>query len=129
MEKAKQQDIKAEPDFSYLQNIKIAVSIIHLLSTYINTALIPLASSSLTVRREMVNYSSTNISNLEKKVNSIFQMTHDSTWLFFIYLTEAIVNTTTYRLSRQRKTDFRLRDDDTSITNLQTEVNLAIVYG
>jgi hypothetical protein len=78
LERAKQQDVKSEPDFSYLQNLKIAVSIIHLLSAYINTALIPLASSSLTVRREMVNYTSMNIGNLEKKVNSIFQITHES---------------------------------------------------
>jgi Exocyst complex component Sec10-like, alpha-helical bundle len=50
----------------------------HLLSTYINTALIPLASSSLTVRREMTNYCATNISLLEKKVNAIVQVTHES---------------------------------------------------
>jgi exocyst complex component 5 len=62
----------------YLQNLKTAVSIMHLLSAYINTALIPLASSSLTIRREMTNYSTKNISLLEKKVNSIFQITHES---------------------------------------------------
>jgi exocyst complex component 5 len=86
LEKAKLQDPKGEPDFSYLQNVKVAVAITHLLSAYINTALIPLASSSLTVRREMVNYSSTNISNLEKKVNSIFQITHDSMSLECLFL-------------------------------------------
>ena len=78
LEKANNQDNKGEPDFLYLQNIKVAVAIIHLLSAYINTALIPLASSSLTIRREMTNYSMTNISALEKKVNSIFQVTHES---------------------------------------------------
>jgi len=78
LEKAKLQDPKGEPDFAYLQNIKAAVAIMHLVSTYINTALIPLASSSLTIRREMINYCVTNISLLEKKVNSIFQVTHES---------------------------------------------------
>jgi Exocyst complex component Sec10 len=78
LENAKDQDVKGEPDFSYLQNVKIAVSIIHLLSAYSNTALIPLASSSLTIRREMSNYCITNISALEKKVNAIFQATHES---------------------------------------------------
>jgi hypothetical protein len=78
LEKANNQDNKGEPDFLYLQNIKVAVAIIHLLSAYINTALIPLASSSLTIRREMTNYSTTNISALEKKVNAIFQVTHES---------------------------------------------------
>lgn len=78
LEKAKEQDFKGEPDFSYLNNIKVAVSIIHLLSAYVNTALLPLASSSLTIRRDMTKYFSTNLSMLEKKVNGIFQATHDS---------------------------------------------------
>ena len=78
LEKAKEQDFKGEPDFSYLNNIKVAVSIIHLVSAYVNTALLPLASSSLTIRRDMTKYFSTNLSMLEKKVNSIFQATHES---------------------------------------------------
>jgi hypothetical protein len=40
--------------------------------------LIPLASSSLTIRRDMTNYYTTNISALEKKVNNIFQVTNES---------------------------------------------------
>lgn len=110
LEKAKDQDAKGEPDYSFLQNIKVAVSIIHLLNAYINTALIPLASSSLTIRRDMTNYCTTNISALEKKVNSIFQI---------IY--EIILSGTSHRLSKQRKNDFKLREDDGSLTNLQTE--------
>ena len=78
LEKAKEQDSKGEPNFSYLQDIKVAVAIIHILIAYINTALIPLASSSLTIRRDMTNYFMTNITALEKKVNSIFQMTSES---------------------------------------------------
>jgi len=78
LEKAKEQDAKGEPEYLYLQNIKVAVSIIHLLNAYINTALIPLASSSLTIRRDMTNYCTTNISALEKKVNSIFQIVYES---------------------------------------------------
>ena len=38
---------------------------------------------------------------------------------------EAVLATTTYRLSRQRKNDFKLREDDTALTNLQTEVRKA----
>lgn len=36
--------------------------------------------------------------------------------------------TTTYRLSKQRKNDFKLRDDDQTLTNLQTDVLFFIVY-
>jgi exocyst complex component 5 len=84
LEKAREQDFKGELDFSYLQNIKVAVAIIHILSAYINTALIPLASYSLTVRRDMTSYYTTNISALEKKVNNIFQVTNESTSYCFI---------------------------------------------
>jgi len=83
LEKAKDQDSKGEPDFSYLQNIKVAIAIIHFLSAYINTALIPLASSSLTIRRDMTNYYMTNISALEKKVNGIFKTTNESMTKFY----------------------------------------------
>jgi exocyst complex component 5 len=73
-------------------------------------ALIPLASSNITIRRDMTNYSSTNISALEKKVNHIFQAAY-----------EIIISSTSHRLSKQRKNDFKLRKDDGSLTNLQTE--------
>lgn len=124
LEKAKDQDSKGEPDFSYLQNIKVAVAIIHLLTAYINTALIPLASSSLTVRRDMTNYYMANISALEKKVNNIFQITNDSMPMISRMLANVavVLATTTHRLSRQRKNDFKLREDDAALTNLQTEV-------
>jgi exocyst complex component 5 len=123
LEKAKDQDPKVEPDYSYLQSIKVAVSIIHLLNAYINTALIPLASSSLTIRRDMTNYCSTNISALEKKVNSIFQTVFESTFFVSDYLMGiAVMSGTSHRLSKQKKNDFKLREDDGSLTNLQTEV-------
>lgn len=40
---------------------------------------------------------------------------------------EAVLATTSYRLSRQRKNDFKLREDDTALTNLQTEVRREVV--
>jgi exocyst complex component 5 len=102
----------------------------HLLSAYINTALISLASSSLTIRKDMTTYYMTNISALEKKVNNIFQVTHESISSFLITLSnlKAILATTTYRLSKQRKNDFRLKEDDLALTNLQTEVS-PILFG
>lgn len=42
--------------------------------------------------------------------------------LFCITNHEAILATTTYRLSKQKKNDFKLREDDAVLTNLQTEV-------
>jgi hypothetical protein len=72
----------------------------------------------------MTNYCMTNISALEKKVNHIFQVTNDSMSMILRTLANvaAVLATTTHRLSRQRKNDFKLREDDTALTNLQTEV-------
>jgi len=72
----------------------------------------------------MTNYSVTNISGLEKKVNNIFQATSESISQMEDERAnvEAVLATTLYRLSRQRKNDFKLREDDTALTNLQTEV-------
>jgi exocyst complex component 5 len=58
----------------------------------------------------MTNYSSTNIAALEKKVNHIFQTVY-----------EIVISSSSHRLSKQRKNDFKLREDDGSLTNLQTE--------
>ena len=125
LEKAKEQDVKGEPEYLYLQNIKVAVSIIHLLNAYINTALIPLASSSLTIRRDMTNYCTTNISALEKKVNSIFQTVYESTPFPADFSDGiAVMSGTSHRLSKQKKNDFKLREDDGSLTNLQTDVGI-----
>ena len=76
----------------------------------------------------MTNYCVTNSSALEKKVNNIFQATSESMShrKRLSANVEAVLATTTYRLSRQRKNDFKLREDDTALTNLQTEVRKAV---
>ena len=38
----------------------------------------------------------------------------------------AVMSGTTHRLSKQRKNDFKLREDDGSLTNLQTEVGIVM---
>ncbi|BFZ62159.1 Exocyst complex component 5 [Saitoella coloradoensis] len=116
LSEANAQDTRSEPRLQYLQTIRIATSILQLLRSYIDTALIPLAASSLTLRREMANYTNNNIALLENKINNLVQKTID--------IILAWVNAL---LARQKKTDFRPKEDEASISTLQTAPCLAVV--
>ena len=106
---AAEQQTKTEPDLSYVLEIKPATKIMHLMFTFINTALIPLSQTSLTTRREMVKLSNTTLTNLEQKVNNIIQKTVDTVIVY-----------TGSLLAKQKKQDFRPKDDEVSLTTLQT---------
>jgi len=108
MDTAEQQS-KGEPDISYLLEISPATTIMHLMFSFINTALIPLSQTSLTVRREMVKQSNNTLASLESKVNNIVQKTID--------LIIAHVNSL---LTKQKKQDYKPKDDEVSLTTLQT---------
>lgn len=66
-------DTKAEPDLSGLPIIKSADLICHLWQQYINIALLPLASTSVTLRREMSIFSSQTINRVEGAANTLMQ--------------------------------------------------------
>lgn len=106
-----EQKASNEPDLTYFVEVKPATTIMHLMFTFINTALIPLASTSLTVRREMTILTNSSLSAMESKVNTLIQKTID--------LVLAYISTL---LSRQKKQDFRPKDDDVSLTTLRTPV-------
>ncbi|KAI9663688.1 MAG: Exocyst complex component 5 [Bathelium mastoideum] len=96
-----QETSKNEPDFSYFNDLRASISILHLLQTAIHTVLIPLASSNLTIRRDIEKTSSAFISRVEDKISHILQRTVDAV---LAWVTRGI-------LSKQQKTDFRPRDD------------------
>ena len=104
---------KREPDLSYLPHLRTAISIMHLMITCINTVLLPLAVSSITVRREMEKNTNSAISRMEDEINTIEQRTVDAT-----------LNWVSRLLSNQGRQDFRPRDDalDASLMQLQTPV-------
>lgn len=72
-------DPKSEPDLTILSTVQAADLLCHLWQTYSSGALLPLAGSSVTVRREMVAYNQTNLSRAEGKVNAIIQKLLDRT--------------------------------------------------
>jgi hypothetical protein len=74
MDSAEQQS-KGEPDLSYFLELRPATQIMHLMFAFINTALVPLAQTSLTTRREMGKLSGATLKSLEQKINAIIQKT------------------------------------------------------
>ncbi|KAL8661072.1 MAG: hypothetical protein Q9202_005944 [Teloschistes flavicans] len=95
-----QENAKAEPDLSYLSTLKPAITIMHLLSTFIHTVLIPLAASNISIRKDMTRSAVQTMDALETKVNALMQHSID-----------VILNWTAKLLAAQKKTDFRPRDD------------------
>lgn len=91
---------KNEPDFSYLSNLRSAFTIMHLMITCIRTMLIPLASSNVSIRREIEKITTVTMNRMEEKVNSIIQRTVDVAFAWIAKL-----------LATQKKYDFRPRDD------------------
>jgi exocyst complex component 5 len=106
---------KKDPDLSYLPHLRTAISTMHLMITCINTVLIPLAASSITIRRDMEKNTNLTINRMEDTINVIEQRTVDG-----------VLNWTTKLLAKQERNDFRPRDDDldSSLMQLQTPVSV-----
>ena len=95
-----QENSKTEPDLAYLPTVRPGVTVMHLMTICVNTVLIPLASSSIPVKREMEKARDLAVNRMEDKVNGIMQRTID-----------VVLNWVTKLLARQQKSDFRPRDD------------------
>ena len=102
---------KREPDISYLPHVKTAISIMHLMQVSIETVLVPLAASSITVRRDMEKNTRSTVTRMEDQINAIEQRTID-----------AVLNWTARLLTNQTRNDFRPREEnlDQSLLQIQT---------
>ena len=72
-------DVKVEPDLQALTVVRSVNLICYLWQQYVNTALLPLASSAVTIRREMVVFNNQAISRLEGSVNQLLHRATDGT--------------------------------------------------
>ncbi|GAB7352725.1 hypothetical protein MBLNU459_g3079t1 [Dothideomycetes sp. NU459] len=107
---------KSEPDFTYVNDLRNAISILHLLLTTIQTLLLPLTSSNLTIRRDLEKSASRFSSRMEGRIDTVLQKTLD-----------AALGWSARLLSQQKKTDFRPRDETTlQLDQLQTPTCLAL---
>lgn len=78
-------DTKSEPSMQPLTVLRNVDLICHLWQHYVNIALLPLASSSVTVRREMVIFNNQMVSHIEGSVNQVLQRMTDSERLFLMF--------------------------------------------
>lgn len=70
-------DSKGEPNLQVLTVIKAVGLICHLSQQYINIALLPLASSSVTARREMLQFNTQTLNRIESGTNNVLQKLTD----------------------------------------------------
>lgn len=84
--------------------------IISLWQHYVNTALLPLASTSVTSRREMMIFNNHNLLRVEGKCDALMQKIADN-----------IVGFLSNRLATQKKNDFTPKNDDLAFARQNTE--------
>lgn len=70
-------DFKSEPNLQPLAILHEVDLVCHLWQQYVNMALLPLASSSVTTRREMVVFNNQTVSRIEGAANQIMQRLTD----------------------------------------------------
>ncbi|MCO5590018.1 hypothetical protein L7F22_043987 [Adiantum nelumboides] len=104
------------PDLRDLMVVRQAELVMQLWQHYVNTALLPLASSSVTIRREMSIYNNHLLLRVERKCDSIVQK-----------VTDNIVGYLSGRLSTQKKNDFTPKNDELAFSRINTDPCLAIV--
>lgn len=104
---AAQESTKQAPEFTYFPSLRASISILHLLTTSINTVLLPLASPNLSIRRDIEKATANAIAALEAKIGIILHRTIDASLAW-----------TSRQLAQQKKTDFRPRDDDALIAEV-----------
>jgi exocyst complex component 5 len=75
-------DAKSEPNLQPLTILRSVDLICYLWQQYVNTALLPLASSSVTTRREMVTFNNQTVSHIEGAVNNLLQRVTDCQFPF-----------------------------------------------
>ncbi|KAJ1030975.1 hypothetical protein NDA18_002200 [Ustilago nuda] len=107
------QDIRGQtmPDPSAAMSLVRTVElIISLWQHYVNTALLPLASTSVTLRREMMIFNNHNLLRVEGKCDALMQKIADN-----------VVGFLSNRLATQKKNDFTPKNDDLAFARQNTE--------
>lgn len=99
-----QENVKVEPEMSYLSSLRPATTIASIMSRFIQTVMIRLAEGNTTVRRSMEAQAKMGMESIEKKSNSVVKSSID-----------VVVNWVTRSLTTQKKTDFRPKDAELEV--------------
>lgn len=111
------QDIRGAtlPDLSSaLSVVRSVEQVVSLWQHYVNTALVPLASTSVTLRREMVIFNNHNLLRVEGKCDALMHRVADN-----------VVGFLANRLATQKKNDFVPKNDDLAFARQNTEACVA----
>lgn len=120
-------DPKAEPSLQALSVLRLVDLICHLWQKYVTTALLPLAGSSVTVRREMVIFNNQTVSRIEGAANALMNRLADCmnvSLLSFLFrlidrYSSAIVAWLSATLAKQKKSEFKPRNDEFSFVSTE----------
>lgn len=104
------------PDLRDLNVVRQVDLILRLWQHYISTALLPLAGSSVTIRREMAIYNNHLLIRVERACDSVVQKIADN-----------VVGHLAGRLSTQRRNDFTPKNDELAFSRINTDPCLACV--
>lgn len=105
-----QWDTKTSPDLTSIATLHPVDLVCNLWQRYSTTALLPLTSASVAVRREMTTFNQHSVVRMEGKINSVMQKTIDCTISWLSYL-----------LTRQKRNDYKPRNDELSFARNNTE--------
>ncbi|KAL0570609.1 Exocyst complex component 5 [Marasmius crinis-equi] len=103
-------DTKSEPSMHALSVLKHVDLVCHLWQQYVNSTLLPLATSSVTVRREMAATNNQTVSRIEGNANQLMHR-----------LIDAVITWLTTQLTKQKRNDFKPKNDDLSFARVNTE--------
>ncbi|UZJ52417.1 hypothetical protein CBS101457_001737 [Exobasidium rhododendri] len=106
----------ALPDLRDLSVVRQVDLILQLWQHYVGIALLPLATSSVTIRREMAIFNNYLLLRVEKKCDSVVQKIADNVVAFL-----------SGRLSTQKKNDFTPKNDELAFSRINTDPCLACV--
>lgn len=103
-------DLKAEPDMKPMAVIKTSDMAMHLWQRYVTTVIIPLAASSVTIRREMSIFNNHILVRIESKINAVAKKA-----------LECVLSWLNASLAKQKKLDFKPKNDELDFTRTHTE--------
>ncbi|KAG0246781.1 Exocyst complex component 5 [Mortierella sp. GBA43] len=103
-------DPKSPPDLKPMKRVKLVSGIVHLLQMHFQTAILPLTVPSPQVYRDAVIQKNKLMASVESKANATIQKEID---VILAWLENC--------LSRQRRTDFKPKDDELDLTVLATK--------
>ncbi|KAJ8330382.1 hypothetical protein BDV3_003129 [Batrachochytrium dendrobatidis] len=104
-------DHKSEPEFGQLKVIKTVTKTLQIFQHHFQAQLIPMLASSPTLQREMMIFKNEFFSAIEEKLNAIMQrkIAVVASWMEVLF-------------ARQKKSDFKPRDDIVAVNTLSTLV-------